>query len=376
VDNDLNEPMLLHTLDGETWIDSHLPLQQANFNTITFTDSLHGWFVGDVTWVPIIFATENGGSYWDMQTTPLKSGTLTDVFFVNPDTGWAAGRSDDGAVVLQTVNGGEKWTTLSVPEGNSASSLFFLSGKEGFITVNSDTSALYETGDGGDTWAQVATAVPEPYIDKVQVVRGSIHIFLLFSKYLALLERLKETGIDSIAVTPKKTTITSDDSTHFTAKAFDKNKNELYFTPTWSSSGGTIDSQTGWFKSDTEGEYIITASTEGSYVTGTATVTVIPATLIQADKTINTAVGFALAQNYPNPFNPVTEIEYTVKEQCQVQLKIYDILGNEVAVLVNEPRQPGHYKITFNAAHLATGLYFYQISMQDYKQVRKMVVMR
>ena len=64
----------------------------------------------------------------------------------------------------------------------------------------------------------------------------------------------------------------------------------------------------------------------------------------------NLADGFSLSQNYPNPFNPVTSIEYVVSSLQFVTLKVYDVLGNEIATLVNEEKQPGTYEVEFNTS--------------------------
>jgi len=101
---------------------------------------------------------------------------------------------------------------------------------------------------------------------------------------------------------------------------------------------------------------------------------------------------FMLEQNYPNPFNPTTKIKFTIpvviasgaKQSQMVTLKIYDILGNEVATLVNEELSPGEYEVEFNATKFTSGIYFYQLSAegpetssgQTMIQTKKMVLMK
>ncbi len=80
----------------------------------------------------------------------------------------------------------------------------------------------------------------------------------------------------------------------------------------------------------------------------------------------NIPQSFELFQNYPNPFNPVTTIRYSIpimkmSNILRVQLKIYDLLGNEVVTLVNKDQVPGYYNVTFNANNLASGVYIYRI---------------
>lgn len=88
---------------------------------------------------------------------------------------------------------------------------------------------------------------------------------------------------------------------------------------------------------------------------------------------------FELFQNYPNPFNPVTCIEYRISNTEQVTLRVYDVLGREVAVLVNERKAPGNYTVQFNArltTGLASGVYFGRLTAGGYIESRKMVLMK
>ncbi len=86
--------------------------------------------------------------------------------------------------------------------------------------------------------------------------------------------------------------------------------------------------------------------------------------------------GFYLSQNYPNPFNPATNISYSISQQSFVTLKIYDVLGKEVARLVDEIRNPGTYDLEFNAAELPSGIYFYQLQSKNFAETKKMILLR
>lgn len=89
-----------------------------------------------------------------------------------------------------------------------------------------------------------------------------------------------------------------------------------------------------------------------------------------------TEFNFKLHQNYPNPFNPNTTIEYELREYSTVNLKVYDLLGSEVAILVNEEKYPGKYSVTFNGSNLVSGIYFYKLTIGGKTQVRKMILLR
>ncbi|WP_448522310.1 T9SS type A sorting domain-containing protein [Schleiferia thermophila] len=85
---------------------------------------------------------------------------------------------------------------------------------------------------------------------------------------------------------------------------------------------------------------------------------------------------FKLEQNYPNPFNPATSIQYQVSSISTVSLKVYDILGREVATLVNEEQQPGYYEVQFNGSSLASGLYIYRLQAGSFVSVKKMMMVK
>ena len=91
---------------------------------------------------------------------------------------------------------------------------------------------------------------------------------------------------------------------------------------------------------------------------------------------INIPSEFSLKQNYPNPFNPLTIIGFTLKERCQVSLRVYDILGREVYTLVNEFLDAGFHEIEFNAEALNSGVYFYRIVAGNYIDTKKMTLLR
>ncbi len=85
---------------------------------------------------------------------------------------------------------------------------------------------------------------------------------------------------------------------------------------------------------------------------------------------------FQLMQNYPNPFNPSTTIEYQISSNSLVTLKIYNVLGQEVATLVDKMESPGNYSVRFNADKLASGTYFYRLQTGEFAQTKKMLLIK
>jgi hypothetical protein len=97
---------------------------------------------------------------------------------------------------------------------------------------------------------------------------------------------------------------------------------------------------------------------------------------VNVEQEIESPTSFELTQNYPNPFNPSTTIRYSMSTLEFVTLKVYDVLGNEVATLVNEEKPVGSYEVDFNAARLSSGIYFYKLQAGSLVETKKMILMK
>jgi hypothetical protein len=84
----------------------------------------------------------------------------------------------------------------------------------------------------------------------------------------------------------------------------------------------------------------------------------------------------SLKQNYPNPFNPRTSIQYTLNNLLFVSFKVYDVLGNEISILVNEEKPAGNYEIDFNGSDLSSGVYFYRMQAGSFSDTKKFTLMK
>ncbi len=94
------------------------------------------------------------------------------------------------------------------------------------------------------------------------------------------------------------------------------------------------------------------------------------------DLSADTPIRFSLNQNYPNPFNPSTIIRYAIPEASFTSIKVYDILGNEVATLVNEEKPAGRYEVSFSALQLSSGIYFYKLQAGSFVETKKMILIK
>lgn len=99
-----------------------------------------------------------------------------------------------------------------------------------------------------------------------------------------------------------------------------------------------------------------------------------PVSVSEKNKVI--PINFSLSQNYPNPFNPSTVISWQLAVGSHVSLKVYDVLGNEVAILVDEEKATGEYQVEFDGSKLASGIYFYTLHTSNFSAIKKMILLR
>lgn len=131
--------------------------------------------------------------------------------------------------------------------------------------------------------------------------------------------------------------------------------------------GGRSADSTAWGLFDSNYTITVLYSAFKNYIAGTTGITEQHTALL---------ICAELLQNYPNPFNPTTTISYQIKERGLVQLKVYDILGKEVAILVNEEKSPGSYLVKFDGSNLPSSVYMYSLRVNNFIQNRKMILLK
>ena len=264
-----------------------------------------------------LYSTDGVNSGWHIDSTlaGMKYYVIKDIFFANSTIGWIAGYNSLGRTgfILRTSNGGKTWENTAPTNSGSFNALGFLDAKNGMAVGDSGSVAL--TSDGGISWN--VWSLPN--------VRTHLRSVSLSAQNQAW--------------------VTGDNGTILRVSL-----------PVITSAGGSQEPTS-------------------------------PGT-------------FLLFQNYPNPFNPTTKIGFrlpaSVAQSGQagisdfarlpspssqggqgfVSLKVYDLLGREVATLVNEKKAPGSYAVTFDASDLASGVYFYRLQAGDFVQTRKLLVLR
>jgi hypothetical protein len=163
-------------------------------------------------------------------------------------------------------------------------------------------------------------------------------------------------------------------SNQYKLKVLNGANGNILYQNTWSYDGGTF------YSLDVDGDgYTEILIQLINYAPGYMSKLVILSTTshaIAVKQNSETVTGYKLNQNYPNPFNPNTIIEYSVSKDAVVRISVFDVLGQEVKVLVDEKQRSGIYKINFDGSGLSSGTYFYQITVAGVPEAKKMVLVR
>ena len=370
---------------GDSWLVEPLS-PNYNFETVRFGDNNNGLVMG---WSPVntdsfktlLVVTTNGGAAWQSVTldSSLKIQMLTDINLTENGIGYAVGYRHPnprnhiygiiGDFILKTTNGGLTWF-FSLIDSN----ITFFRGIScsGQFAITRTDDALYITTNAGDSWSRqnFAGLGTQYHIRRCQALSDGVAYMTLREGYV-----LKSTnyGVD--------------------------------WAPVWLSGRDLLDLT--FYDTDfgvviSGGSYIAATSDGGnSWVEQTTTPNFNLDHIAFANKNIGLAVGqgsmiiktttggitdvgsggglplqFFLQQNYPNPFNPVTTINYSLPQAEWVTVRIYNVLGSEVATLVDEQKYPGNYQVAWNGEGFSSGVYFYKMVTGASTLVKKMVLIK
>lgn len=390
----------------------------AHFSQIVFVDSLRGYIAATLGVPPnttgAVFITTDGGKHWTEQEMRGAAGlssisalgdslvwasawevwhsedgghtwqpdTVTDfpfdfvtVQFVDSTRGWVTGNYNDGFEghdgIFRSTDGGQTWKqqyAQTVEYYSHLSRGYFVDSLHGWVA---DQDFDHVTSDGGDTWNGQGT--------------GS---YILTSIFFVDTLRGWTVGADSYIGR------TLDGGVHWLPNyvgSFTRTYTSVFFS----------DSLNGWVCDDSGG---IMRTTDGGASWNSQRPETLPGnhglnSIFFVNKNDGWAVGngivlhttngggvtavkkpppvpreFELLQNYPNPFNPTTVIRFVVRSSGFVSLKVYDVLGREVATLVDGSESAGTHSVVFNGSKLASGVYFYRLAAPGINLVRKMLL--
>ena len=418
-----------------TWESVESPTNKF-LRSVDFVDSLYGWAVGDSG---TIIHTTNGGTDWAFQNSKTEN-SIVDVFFLNRNIGWASSWNTSivpfGTLLLKTADGGQSWTSESYQDDNLfVTTILFLDSLNGWMggtphalvkTTNGglswvqaeiDTSlfaffpvlnitfynsqygyacggwidgagVVWSTTNGGDNWFAIdpSDAPPDP-INQVHIfdslnvigIGGDREIFgvgVIRTSDGGSFWEYEDIGMPGFG-------LTLDFRTENEAWATLASQQKFIYS---------LDAGATWIQIPTPDssfifDVIFPDSLHGFAVGKQGAILKYKPPIVDAISDYDDAIlkSFKLFQNYPNPFNPITKIKFTIPNvvsslDLRTTLVVYDVLGKEVATLVNEEKPPGEYEVEFNVSaiggDLPSGIYFYQLKTEGYIETKKMMILK
>jgi len=322
----------------------------------------------------IMYRTTDGGASWATVYGPV-AGFIDDIYMTDANNAYYIGDPAGGAWDLKkSTNGGVNWTTWSTLTTSNTSGTYnnagcFL-GTNVWFSGNGDNSINYSTNMGVNWTSQPNAQAELGAIWFNSATNGLIGGFTssLGVKYTT------NSGVNWTAVTNPATVaiiaITGSGNEYWAASQ----GLNIYYTSNsgtnWSTSYTVTTGNFNAMQKARTGNTIWGVRDNGGisrYGTPLTGITVVGSEIPSS---------YTVSQNYPNPFNPTTKINFALPKSGLVTLKIYDMLGKEVATLVNEVKNVGTYTVDFNGANLSSGIYFYKVSVNGFSDVKKMMLIK
>ena len=393
-------------------------------NSAIFYDEMTGWVCGAGG---LVLKTTNGGDNWiSIQTN--TNDDLFSIFFINNSTGWASGESGK---ILKTTNGGQNWFFQTSGINYTIWSISFANENSGIATAWSvglqpSSSNLLRTTNGGQNWNKLFTTnlARLNYVVYSGILTGwavgVLKIFKTTDGWNSWEQQLLDTN-------NYRSAFFLNSNTGWVV-GWNHNYNLVGIIKKTTNGGGSFTQQgneiarflksvyfnninTGWVVGDTSIVYKTTnsgcnwilksvpvqqrllnciyfANENTGWIVGsqgTILKTISGGEIGIKEISTITPENSVLYQNYPNPFNPSTKIKFDLPKSnltlsgakgLLVRLVIYDILGKEIAVLVNEQLKPGSYEAEWNASNYPSGVYYYKLISGDYTDSKKMVLVK
>jgi photosystem II stability/assembly factor-like uncharacterized protein len=409
--------VIVKTADGGATWTRQTSGTTAWLNCVYFYDANNGWAAGANG---VMVKTVNGGTTW----TGVSTGTTATIeggCFTSASAGWMA--TNSGAVI-KTIDAGNSWSAQAIAVPHHLNAVHFVTPLVGWVAGNG--GKLLKTNDGGATWIEQTSgttrnlnAIAFANVDTCWVVgdNGVIHVTnnggaSWSSQISATTQNLRDVfftnarhgwavGLNSTIVEYAIVHALPIQLARFTAAAINNSVRLEWTTISEVNNFGffverQVQNATEWIEvpnSFIAGNGTTNQPQHYSFVDrnvgagtwlyrlrqhdldGTVNYTEpVSVDILTSVEGKDLPTEFALKQNYPNPFNPSTTIEFSIAKAGLVSLRVFDVLGKEVATIVNEPLNQGSYTKTFSAEGLSSGMYLYKLTAGDFVTTKKFVL--
>ena len=343
------------------WDVRSVPANYSN-KDVSFINELDGIVVGDkylfeagkqIKYTSIL-VTHNGGLTWS-DKSPMLKGKFNSVIFIDKVRAIAVG---DAGMIASTNDNGENWFIENITKNNLNSVRVC---NQGLIITVGDNGAIFISNIDRDEW--VNYSINSSYDLKHICQRGD-------RGYIVTGEKKSYISQDTILVAPpdvivKQNNLNTDERIVKRSVILESRELNGPWKEVFTTSSGTLNSVN------------LCNYKSGIAVGQKGIVAVYKLEVVRDDTVITVDSPVKIeTQNYPNPFNPSTIISFNLPEQTNVELRIYDVLGNEVATLVNEVKPAGRYDAEWNASTLPSGVYIYQLRAGNNTEMRKMLLLK
>jgi photosystem II stability/assembly factor-like uncharacterized protein len=413
---------IIKSTDGGVSWNLQFNIQGYTFHSIHFNDENNGWVVGSSG---IAFHTTDGGNTWLQQYPNTQGGWLWPVFFIDNNFGWTAGDPIFG--MFKSTDGGNNWSSTSLPVVERVYSLIFLDSQTGWLSAAQGQIA--KSIDGGTTWENFQSGTSQhlrdiyftsysagwsvgyngtiinstdggnSWEDQFSGTSSNLYSVQFIDEQIGwtigdngVILKTNNGGIPVELVSfsavreGNQIQLSWITTTELNNQGFEI---ERKLTDDWEKIGFVNGNGT-----TTEMQYY--SFTDDIRLVNNVDIIYYRLIQIDFDGTfeysnevtieLSKPSSYLLNQNYPNPFNPSTKINWQLPESKFVTLKIYDILGNEVATLVNEEKPAGNFEVEFsaiggsafggNAYTLPSGIYYYKLVAGNFIDVKKMILLK
>jgi photosystem II stability/assembly factor-like uncharacterized protein len=343
---------------------------------LSFTDLLHGTVVGDSG---VILRTNDGGMNW-FQLISGTNALLCHVSFIDANIGWAVGYiynnpSNYYGIILHTANAGETWEQQFIIDNQGLFGVSFVDANNGWVVGLS--GLILKTTNGGESWLQQNSGSMFPLSDVSFVDENIGWAVGGWHDVVGTVLKTIDGGVTwtelFISAEPNISVCFTDENIGIVICA------DPYFDKILRTTDGGIN----WgFQSSGEARFlsdVFCIDALNAWVVGWG------GTILHTTNGGITSIGgefdripseYFLSQNFPNPFNSTTTIGLRIENKSKVKITILNVISEEVAVVLDEEREPGYHQIEFNANNLSSGVYFYSLQAGSFIETKKMLLLK